>query len=105
MTTMTLTADTTPRHSGDPIFLGVCSEIARTLHIPAGQVRLIAVATIVSSLVIPGLIAYAILGQSLRARRRFHQNTQQCARIARAGRPLDAYMATPRAVPDRAEKL
>lgn len=93
MTTMTLTADTTPRNPDDPIFLGVCVEIARTLHLPTGQVRLITAVTIVASLVIPGLIAYAILGHSLRSRRRFHQNRQQCARIARAGSALDAYMA------------
>jgi phage shock protein PspC (stress-responsive transcriptional regulator) len=104
MTTMTLTADTTPRHPNDPIFLGVCAEIATTLRLPTGQVRIIAAAAIVASLVIPGLIAYVVLGHSLRSRRKFRRTRQQSARLARADGVLMAYLAEKRARRDDAAR-
>ena len=94
MTTMTLTADTTPRHPGDPIFLGVCAEIARTLRLPTGQVRVVATAVIIGSLVVPGLAAYAVLGYALKSRKRFRRTRQQCARLERATSALEAYVAS-----------
>lgn len=97
MTTMTLFAAATPNHfspnSGEPLALGVCMEIAHSLHLPVGQVRLVAAAAIVGSVLVPGLIAYAVLGFVFRSRRAFERARPHNPAIARANAVLDAYLA------------
>jgi phage shock protein PspC (stress-responsive transcriptional regulator) len=96
MTTMTLFADATPSHlnpnTGEPLALGVCAEIARSLHLPAGQVRLVAAVAIVASLLVPGLIAYGVLGLVFRSRRHFDRARPCNPALARANAVLEAYI-------------
>jgi phage shock protein PspC (stress-responsive transcriptional regulator) len=96
MSTIALYAASTPRpmnpNSGEPIALGVCAEIARSLHVPTGQVRLVAAAMIIGSLVVPGLIAYGVLGYVFHSRRRFARSHPANPALARANSVLDAYI-------------
>ncbi len=100
MSTMALYAAPTHRHmtpnSGEPIALGVCAEIARSLRLPTGQVRLVAAAMIVASLVLPGLIAYGVLGYVFQSRRRFAKSHPANPALARANSVLDAYIGQTR---------
>jgi phage shock protein PspC (stress-responsive transcriptional regulator) len=96
MTTMTLFADATPNrlnpNTGEPFVLGVCAEIAHSLHLPAGQVRMATAAAIIGSLVVPGLIAYAVLGLVFRSRRHFNKARPCNPALARANAVLEAYI-------------
>ncbi len=92
MMTMPVFANAGPRHDRDPLALGVCSQISRSLAVPVRHVRAIAALAIAVSLVVPGLLAYALLGHTLRARRAFHRTQQQRTRIARGGYVLEAYI-------------